>query len=240
MESVAFNGVELTGKYKVLVIRGLPPMQVEAEEVPGFDGYVVKGAKRMPPEITLRFVMGPTPNYRMMERIRELSALLDVREPKRLEFGEDGGLWCMAMPNGSIEWARHVSSGSVDVPFLVTETAMYGKTRTVTVPSGSSVEFMVGGTYPTKPEIAANAVRDASSTVWGVRLDEGDFIHVATGTGSAAQVSVDCGKRTCKVAGATNLPTLDSDWLEFSPGKHTLRMDNGTGAATVTWIERWL
>lgn len=240
MESVAFNGVELSGKYKVLVIRGLPPMQVETGEIPGFDGYVVKGAKRMPPTITLRFVLGPASNHRMVERIHELSALLDVREPKRLELGEDEGLWCMAMPSGEMEWKRHVNSGSVDVPFLVEEAAMYGRERSVTVPSGSYVDFIVGGTYPAKPRISANAVRNASSTVWGLRLDNGDFIHIATGSDSSRAIVVDCKERTCTISGVTAVPTLDSDWLELSPGKHRLAMDNGTGAATVTWTERWI
>ena len=34
--------------------------------------------------------------------------------------------------------------------------------------------------------------------------------------------------------------TTDSDWLVLEPGTHTLAIDNGTGAATVTFVERWL
>ena len=34
--------------------------------------------------------------------------------------------------------------------------------------------------------------------------------------------------------------TLDSDWPVLSPGPHTVRMDEGTGTATLTWQERSL
>jgi hypothetical protein len=116
----------------------------------------------------------------------------------------------------------------------------YGAARTVTVPSGGSVEFNVGGTYKTMPRITANAARDSSSLVWGLRLDGGDFVHVATGSNAVKSVLIDCAERICTVAGAVALPTLDSDWLELEPGTHTLAMDNGTGAATVVFTERWL
>lgn len=240
MESVTFDGNVLSDKYRVLVRRELPFQTARDESAPGRDGTHVRGAEYTPQAVTLVFVLGPCGNVEMMRRIRGLMADLDVREPKRLELGEDGGLWCMAMPSGKREWKRHVSTCSVEVPFIVEDAALYGRSMSVTVPSGGSVEFNVNGTYQTAPAITANAVRDASSNVWGLRLDDGDFVHVETGTASAALTKIDCGERTVNVAGAVKVPTLDSDWLELAPGHHRLAMDNGTGAATVTWIERWL
>ena len=100
--------------------------------------------------------------------------------------------------------------------------------------------FNVDGTYKAAPVITANATRNASSLVWGLRLDEGDYLHIATGSASARPITANCGERTLSVNGSVAIPTLDSDWLELEPGVHTLRMDNGTGAATVTWRDRWL
>ena len=145
-----------------------------------------------------------------------------------------------AIPNGSMPIDSFTNADSVVVSFRLLEAAAYGDTVTKTVPSGGSLTFTVDGTYPTKPTITANAARDGSSQVWGLRLDNGDFLHVATGSESARDVVLDCENRTLTVQGAVALPTLDSDWFELAPGTHTLTMDKGTGAATVTYKERWL
>ena len=134
----------------------------------------------------------------------------------------------------------YTNADSVVVNFQLVEAAAYGDTVTKTVPSGGSLTFTVGGTYPTKPRITASASRDGSSQVWGLRLDSGDFLHVATGSASPRNIVLDCESRTLTIAGAVALPTLDSDWFELPPGTHTLTMDKGTGAATVTYRERWL
>ena len=115
---------------------------------------------------------------------------------------------------------------------------MYGDTHTVTVPSAGSVSFIVKGSYPTAPTIHAQSANVSSSTVWGLRLDETDFIHVQLS--EASEVAIDCDKRTCLVGSDVKLPTLDSDWIHLTNGHHTLRNDQGTGACTVTWTERWL
>lgn len=173
-------------------------------------------------------------------KLRTLASWLRVDSPRKLEIGDDQGLYYMAVPSGEAPFSRYVNASSVEVTFVAVDPIAYGEQRTVTVPSGGSVTFTVGGTYPTKPTITASAVRNSTSLVWGVRLDGADFVHVATGSASSRSVNLDCGARTLAINNATALPTLDSDWLEFEPGEHTLNMDNGTGAATVKYRERWL
>lgn len=176
------------------------------------------------------------------ERNRKLSTLaawLDVDGPKPLSLPGVPWRYCMAIQDGEMSAARGVGGEIVTLAFEVTEPIAYGDTRTLTVPSGGSATFRVGGTAKARPRITASAVRDASSQVWGLRLDEGDFVHVATGSASARSIAVDCDARTLTVNGSPAIPTLDSDWLELAPGEHVLRMDRGTGAATVTWVERW-
>lgn len=241
MESVTFDGNVLSDKYRVLVKRGIPYREAQVDTVPGMDGNTVRAGDYAPMKLSLVFVLGPCGNVEMMRRMRGLMADLDVDTPRKLELGEDGGLWCMAMPAGERDWNRHITSGSVEVPFAVVDAAMYGREMSVTVPSGGSVEFIVGGTYPSRPRIsAASAVRDSSSLVWGLRLDDGDFMHVETGSPSGRKVEIDCSARTMSIADVSAIPTLDSDWLALKPGNHELAMDNGTGAATVKWFERWL
>jgi hypothetical protein len=88
--------------------------------------------------------------------------------------------------------------------------------------------------------VAPSAVRNYSTGLWGVRFDGGDFLRVALASSTARAVEIDGSRRTVKVANATDMATLDSSWPKLEPGSHVARMDQGTGAATLTWIERYL
>ena len=190
---------------------------------------------------TVTFSIGVTGDaHTRREKLSTLASWLDVDEPKKLVIPDTPDWYYLAIPDGGVELTRGIGGEIGQLNFTIVEPAAYGEEKTATVPSGGSVSITVGGTFPTRPTIAASAVRNSSSLVWGVRLDEGDYIHIPTGSASAQTVAVDCDARTSTVQGSVVLPTLDSDWLELAPGTHTLRMDNGTGAATVKWRERWL
>ena len=169
-----------------------------------------------------------------------LGMWLDVDEPKKLVLPDTPDRYYMAVPNGSLDITRYCDSETASVTFDIVDPIAYGREVTVTVPSGGSVTFNVGGTYKTKPRIESSAVRNSTALVWSLKLDNADHIHVATGSADPTTVKIDCDERTCKVANQVSMITLDSDWLEFEPGSHTLAMDYGTGAATVTYSERWL
>jgi len=239
MGSVAYGGVVLSDLYTVIPRRGMSTREVDYESVPGGDRLAVKGADFGTPSLSLVFVLRP--GCDAPSEVRAISALLASREPRKLELGEDHGLYCMAIPFGEPTWRRLPNGSSVEFQFLVTEAAMYGEERTATVPSGGSVTIDVGGTYPTRPTVAAAAaVRNSSTGLWGLQLDNGPVLDFAFGSNTARAVSADCGSRASEVDGVTALPTLGSTWLEFGPGQHTVSMHEGTGAATLTWRERWL
>lgn len=190
---------------------------------------------------TVTFSIGVTGDaHTRREKLSTLASWLDVDEPKKLVIPDTPDWYYLAIPDGGVELTRGIGGEIGQLNFTIVEPAAYGEEKTATVPSGGSASITVGGTFPTRPTIAASAVRNSSSLVWGVRLDEGDYIHIPTGSALARTVAVDCDARTSTVQGSVVLPTLDSDWLELAPGTHTLRMDNGTGAATVKWRERWL
>lgn len=206
----------------------------------GRDGTVYMGGSLIGGNISVKLsVIRKTPAQRR-EDLSTLFMWLDVDEPKWLVMDDQPDISYKAIPSGDMPIDSFTNADSVVVNFRLLEAAAYGDTVTKTVPSGGSITFTVDGTYPTKPTITANAARDGSSQVWGLRLDNGDFLHVATGSASARDVVLDCENRTLTIQGAVALPTLDSDWFELSPGTHTLAMDKGTGAATVTYKERWL
>ena len=241
MESVSYGGVVLTDLFEVIGIRKPYSHEAETVSVSGRDDLIVRDTRLRGPAVTLRFVAGPRTRAQLHEARRQIGSLLASREPKRLQFGDDGGLYYMALPNGTPDWAQFSRTGRMDVQFLVPSPAMYGTERVATVPSGSYVDITVDGTYPTRPTItASSAVRNSTSLVWGLVLDSAGYIHVETGSSSARSVTLDCEARTCRVSNSIRVPTLDSDWFEFAPGSHRVRMDNGTGAAVLRWQERWL
>lgn len=241
MERVILGGVDLSESFAVVnVKRPMPYCTPELEHVPGSDGYALKSADFLPGLVQFDLIAREADEDERREMAGYIASVLYSKEPVKVEFASDNGRYYMAVPSGEVGFEEHIRCGKATVAFQPLHSAMYGDEHTAIVPSGGSVTFEVGGTYKAAPVITASAVRDGKSLVWGLRLDEGDYIHIATGSSQKRLIAVDCGKRTMTLSGNATIPTLDSDWLELEPGEHTLRMDNGTGAATVTWRERWL
>lgn len=169
-----------------------------------------------------------------------LGSWLKVDEPKHLVLPDTPDRFYLAVPSGPLELVRALGAEAATLTFELVDPVAYGEYKTDTLSSGGSKSITVGGTAPTFLRIVANsAVRNSSSLVWGVKADDADFVHVATGSSSARKVEIDSQARTCKVANALSLPTLDSTWLELAPGAHTIAMDYGTGSAALYWYERW-
>ncbi len=239
-QGFVYDGVDLGAYLKCNFERPLaPPTSVETLDVPGRDGAVFREARLEPLDIPVHVRLKPSGTDAAGLR-HLLAPLLVKREPKALVL-PDEALTYYAVLKGDSALDRLWTSGAADLVFHCPDPVAYGAVKTATVPSGGSVTVTVGGNYPTSPTITAGAaVRNSSSLVWGVRLDGGDFVHVPTGSSSSRKVEVDCAAASCKVANSIAMITLDSDWLELTPGQHILKMDQGTGAATVKWIERWM
>lgn len=236
MEHVVFGGVDLSKRFTCLVkSRPMPSFNPRTQQVSGSDRYTPMGAEILPEQITVRLVCGYAPEDERREIARWLGGVLYSKEPKRLSLSSDRGLWHTATLAKGADFRELVSTGYVEVTFQPMESWLYGEEHSVTVPSGGSASFKSDGSYPTAPKIVAAS---ASGTTWGLRLDDGDFVHVPLS--STSRVEIDCDKRTCLVGNSVSVPTLDSDWLQFSAGSHTIRNDIGSGACVVMWIDRWL
>lgn len=215
-------------------------MRSVEREADGIDGSKVVGTRLA--KGTVEFtctLLGRDAMQRRMSLSR-LMAWLRVDGPRELVLPDMPSWSYMAVPSGKIDLSRHVDAEQFQLSFAVVDPVAYGDEHSAEVPSGGSVTLHVGGTAPTRPTVAAqSAVRNSTSHAWGVRLDSADYMHVDTGSSSAHAVSLDCGARAALLDGVPTVMTLTSDWLELTPGKHVLEMDEGTGAATVTWRERW-
>lgn len=203
------------------------------QTVPGRDGAAFIGRDWAASTVTATLTVFGPPIYRR-DAISKLGQWLTVDSPRKLVLPDSPDRYYMAVPSGEIQSERHVDAERLTVTFSVLEPA-YGSERQVQIPSGGTVDIVVGGTYKTAPRITSTAT--GSSGVWGLRLDDGDVLKIPVTSGF---VDVDCGARTSKVAGVVALPTLDSDWLVLEPGPHKIQQFIGSGAATLTFVERWL
>lgn len=242
--SFTFDGHDLTQYAWARIERPVGPRaRVDTEQVPGRDGLVIVDVKREPVTIIAHMTLRPSyvPSW---EQVRStLAAQLSQCRECELTLPDEFGTYRMA----TASFVADVTTPPVhpvqfDIEFTCHSPVAYSiGEMAASLPSGGSVRLDVGGHLPARLSVLApSAIRSPSTQLWGVRLDGGDYMRVRLAASSSRRVEIDGAKRTVKVAGATDMLTLDSNWIELAPGEHTLAMDQGTGAATVTWVERWL
>ncbi len=241
--SLTYDGFDLTRYALVQIERPVgPSLRVDSERIPGRDGEVLTSAELDKLTLVAHCTLRRKCYYRW-ERVRmELAAAFSKPGEHVLTLPDEPGLCRMATASLTDNVRTPlVPPVEFSVEFTCHNPIAYGIEQSVTVPSGGEVEFEVGGMLPVGVRLAAeSAVRNGTSGVWGVRFDEGDFLHVTLPSGTARTIEIDGDRRTVLVAGATDMITLDSSWPKLAPGSHVARMDQGTGAATVSWTERYL
>ena len=169
--------------------------------------------------------------------------MLYTRDERELALRSHFGEHYMAHLSGMVEGDREggVGIGAITLTFTASDPIRFGSVHEVTVPSGGTVEIDIAGTYPASMSLETQtATRSLSSGVWGIRFDEGHPLHVKLPTGQQSAVSIDCRDASVAINGVTGMITLDSHWPELTPGSHVVRMDQGTGNATMRWQERWI
>lgn len=240
-EEVIFNGIRLSDYFDIIdVKRPNAAVASETMAVSGRDGLVLTGSSLGTVTISVIIMLRDSEVSGRRARMREVQVLLNTKEPAPLEFSEDEGLYYMAKLDGEMPVREHVRSGGIEVNFTAFDPILYGRRRSVTVPSGGSVTFIVGGSYKTRPRISGS-VKGANQTgnLWGIRLDDRYSMRIPMGGTATKPLDIDCKDRICRVNSVITLPTMQSDWFALEAGQHVIENDMGSGAVTVTWNERW-
>lgn len=240
MRTLVFDGHDLTEHFWAEPVSyGLPSLEVEQSDVPGMDGFTVAGTTTKMAPLTVRLTSKPGPAAYLRQLRRTLAALLDVDSPRRLSTVEDDGRWRWAIPSGAVDIDRGTDTFAATVTFEFPDPYLYGRERTVPL-TAASTTFEVGGTAPAIPTVAFRA--SPTGGYIGLRLDNADFMQLAVSAQTA--VVADCAERTVIGNGTARMLTLDSDWFELAPGKHTVRQQWGTFTADaadnyIKFVERW-
>lgn len=241
--SLTYDGFDLTRYAFVTLERPVgPSMRIETEQIPGRRGSLV--TEVLPDSLTIIAHCTLRRKYlSRWNRVRaELAATFTKQGECMLTLPDEPGRYRMATASLDANVALPlIPPITFTITFVCHDPIAYGAGSSATVPSGGSVEVEIGGMVATTVTIfALQAYRDQTSGLWGLKFDEGDFLHVDTGSNYNRRVDIDCEKRVVKVANALAMVTLDSNWPKLEPGTHVIRMDQGTGAATVSWIERYV
>jgi len=238
---VYFDGYDLTKFCHVSDLREpLLSRNITSVTVPGRDGSMLTGANLTERTLTLTITLMGKDIEERRASARMLAAILDVDSARPLALSIDGGLYYLAIPNADADGMLACNATRYDVTFRCLDPVAYGAERIVTVPSGGSATFDVGGTYPTMPNVSVAAAGNAANGYWRLSLDDGDYLQAQIPSGvSTAPIEADCQGRVLKVNGTVKMLHSLSDWLVFEPGRHELTMQ-GSGEAIVTFVERWL
>lgn len=221
------------------IVDELPTLKTDTVERIGGEGSVLRSAHLTERNITLECrVFKDT--WQDFDRLKDQLAGMLLQSARRLSLRNHVGEYYEAKLMGIVESERQGGTGigALTLSFTAFDPVRFGQTKVISVGT-SSQTVAISGTYPASIEMEATGVRPDSSTgLWGIRFDEGDFLHVKMSTGSTHTVVIDCYTRTVRVDGVTKIVTLDSNWPVLDAGVHTARIDLGTGTATVSWQER--
>lgn len=185
------------------------------------------------------------------ERRAKLSTLmswLDVTEPKNLVLPDTPTWFYKAVPDGQITTERGIGGEIAHVSFTLTDPVAYGEYKHANFSSSSSDTFVVGGNYPTMPNVSVKATPDSTSGLFGVSYSGFMEMDVYMSGLSEKYVYFYCDDRT--VDYGYPLPsdtyprtiTLDSSWFRFTPSANSRQVTvvKGTGTSgSVYWYERW-
>lgn len=145
---VIFNDVDLS--QWITVTRGFTrgirgEKDIATTNVGDSDGSVLLSERYLEKTISMPFVVLKL----TLKKQRELGAVLNVDEPKRLIFGDDPDKYYMAMPAQAIDFDELRTYGSGKIDWLCLEPYAFAVDEKMFTNNGNKVTIKNDGTYPT-------------------------------------------------------------------------------------------
>lgn len=213
----------------------LPPVEVEADEVPGADGTRFRSVKLGELSIPVAVRLKASAKDDVAELRHMLAAILWSDVPAPLVLGDDPTRYHMAVLDGSSELDRLWITGRTELVFRACDPIAYGETKSANI--GASGTVHVGGTHPTAPVVTA--VPNAGESYRFTLMDTGDYVQIEAPFDGTQPLVIDCAAQHCTINGvsADRYVALASDYFVLQPGLNRL---STTGTAVIEWTERWL
>lgn len=240
--TIILGGHILNSRFRISELkRPFPASRLTVQTVPGGHGEVVTEQTMGPRSVSFKLWAFSRDHERLMADMADLATWLLTSGEMELSISDEGGRVRRVVLDGELDFDEYEERGCV--PIKLKQSDPYcniGMPNTAQVTPSDATTVGVKHDLPDVSVSVAAAVRDSASLVWGIRFDEGDFLHVKLADDNAHSVSIDCAARVVLVDGAVSMVTLDSNWPELARGMHVARIDNGTGSASLTWQERCL
>lgn len=235
-KGMMFNGFDFTPWLRANVQKPvLPPVEVEADAVPGMRGTRFRSAKLG--ELTIPVPVRLTAHAKddMAEFRRVLASMLYAEEPAPLVLGDEPRRWYMAVLDGSTDLDSLWFTGGTTLNFRCCDPVAYGEFRRSGLRGGV---LRVRGTWPADPKIEVAPPRGA---FWKIEhLGTGEFLRVEATFSGSVKLVIDCAARhlTLNGANADKYLSLESDFFSLVPGENRFAVSGG--APVFEWSERWL
>lgn len=238
-----FNGksFEDMGIVVEMVHDPMPEMREDMEEKVGQDGSYLRGLTMGPREITLECRAFEDRWSDFDSLMADIAGWLVTEGDRKMVLRSHPDHYYMAHYVSASEGERQGGTGigGFELTFRASDPARYGERRSMVIPSGGTKFIMVGGTHGADVRISTSAARGDGSMLWGVRID-GSEIRVPASRTSNGTIVISSVDHTVTINGSPSMLTLDSDWPELQPGRHKIVQAFGTGAATISWVQRYV
>lgn len=236
-KGMAYNGHDLSPWLYANPTRPImPPVEVEADKVPGMQGTRFRSAKLGELKIPVTVRLRASAKDNIAELRHALAAMLRSDRPAPLYLGDDPTRYNLAVLDGSSDLDRLWHTGRTELTFRACDPVSYGKRASLEI--GAEGTANVGGTEDTSPTITATPPKGASYRI--ALSDTGEYVQVDMPFDGSAKLVIDCAAQHCTVNGASADAhvALASDYFILRPGNN--RIVSSGGAATIEWTERWL
>lgn len=234
---MTFNGFDFSPYLDANPTRPImPPVEIEADEVPGADGTRFRRAKLGELKIPVSVRLKASAKDDIAELRHMLAAALWSGKPAPLVLGDDPARYHLAVLDGSSDLDRLWNTGRTELTFRACDPVAYGEAKSASVNARGTV--YVGGTLGAYPVITAKPAQGESYRV--TLVDTGEYVEMEAPFDGSQALVIDCAKQHCTLNGVTadRYVALSSDYFALSAGPNELKTSSGT--AEIEWTERWL
>lgn len=230
-----FDGVNISDAFQIVDIKIplLPTFTAVTHELAQRPGAYFASRKVGTREVTVKLRLDAETRDPMgiFKAWRELSAIFNKPDPRKLQLDEERYCWAMMVGESEIEDEAYY--GVVEFTFMCFDPYFYGTEHEIAVANGSNMSFNVQGGVEAYPVLELTAT---TSYVLVTNSVTGEYVRVPN-TASGSKVVVDMERQTATIGGEFAPVHLESDFFTIG-GAARIKVTGANG--TLKYKERFL